>query len=292
MSRRISKALLCLWLLLTCCKTPAQERHVLVLYPAATPPLDSIYAATIKGIKTKVNPLSLIEIPETAGFADVQASLDQQRPDNIIALGNQAAEFIHQSPYRRQALIGLVYFSAAEYPGVSLRLDSQVLASHLQRLTPGIKRVLIVENSTHTILQQNLSATVSKPLLEIRSGNNLMATLRILGQLLEQEAKPDDAILLPADIPKDILYEVSKMAWHKNIMLLSTNLSHLEYGVLMTFNPNLLALGAQLGDMVNQQAVTYEPVKTVDIALNKRVAEHLDIQLDPSALSSFSLVLE
>ncbi len=292
MSRRISKALLCLWLLLTYCTVPAQERHVLVLYPAAIPPLDSIYAATIKGIKTKVNPLSLIEIPENASFADVQASLDQQRPDNIIALGNQAAEFIHQSPYRSQALIGLVYFSAAEYPGVSLRLDSQVLASHLQRLTPTIKRVMIVENSTHPILQQNLSATVSKPLLEIRTGNNLMATLRILGQLLEQEAQPDDAILIPADIPKDILYEASKMAWHKNIMLLSTNLSHLEYGVLMTFNPNLLALGAQLGDMLNQQAVTYEPVKTVDIALNKRVAQHLDIQFDPSVLNSFSLVLE
>ncbi|CAD6880674.1 hypothetical protein [Methylomonas albis] len=292
MNARISKALLRLWLILISCKAIAEEPHVLVLYPAAAPPISSIYATTIKGIKTRVKRIDAVAIPETARLADVKPSIDRIHPDIIIALGNQAAEFIKPSPYRSQSLLGLVYFDHAESHGVSLRLDSQILTSNLQRLTPRIRQVFIVENSSHLILQQDSSATTSKPLLTIRTGNDMKTTMRILGELLEHDATPEDSILIPADIPKDILYEASNIAWRKNIALLSTNLSHLEYGVLMTFNPNLLALGEQLGDMANQQTVTYEPMKKVDVALNQRVAQHMDMHFDPSALSAFSLVLE
>jgi hypothetical protein len=292
MNARIYKALLRLCPILICCTALAKEPQVLVLYPASDPPVNSIYATTIKGIETKLTPLGVLPIEETARYADLRSTIDHLHPDIIIALGNKAAEFIKQSPYRGQSLLGLVYFNPAEYHGVSLRLDNQVLASHLRRLTPGVRRILIVENSSHRLLQQNPSTTVSKPLLEVRTGNGLIATLRTLGQILEQDARPDDAVLIPADIPTDILYEASKMAWNKNIMLLSTNLSHLEYGVLMTFSPDLHALGEQLGDMANHRTMTYEPVKKLNISLNKRVAQHLDIQFDPPALSSFSLVLE
>ena len=270
----------------------AKERQVLVLYPAVNTPFDAIYASTIKGIKTKVNQLTVIAIPEAARFADLQSTLDHHSPDNIIALGNQAIDLINQSPYRRQALAGLIYFNATDYQGVSLSLDSQVVVSLMRRLTPGIKRVFIVENKTPRFLKSALSEAVSKPLLVLREGADLLATMRILGQLLEQEAKPEDAILIPADIPKDILYEASKIAWRKNIMLLSTNLSHLEYGVMMAFYPNMVALGQQLGDMINKPSTTYETVKTVDVSLNQRVAQHLDIQFDSTTLSSFSIVLE
>ena len=292
MTARISKALLCLWLILICSAAIAKEPHALVLYPAADPPVNSIYVTTIKGIQSRLKSLSVMAIPETARFANEKSNIDQLRPDIIIALGNKAAEFIKQSPYRSQTLFGLMYFNPTDHHGVSLRLDSQVLTSHLQRLIPRVRQVFVVENSSHLILEQNPSAAALKPLLKIQAGNDMISTMRILGQLLEHDATPEDAILIPADIPKDILYEASKIAWRKNIILLSSNLSHLEYGVFMTFNPNLLALGEQLGDMASLQTMTFEPIKKVDISLNKRVAQHLDIHFDPSDLSSFSLVLE
>lgn len=292
MTARISKALLYLWSITLCCTAIAKEPQVLVLYPATDPPVSSIYATTIQGIQSRVNSLSAIAIPETAGLADIKPSIDQLHPDKIIALGNQAAEFIKQTPYRSQALVGLLYFNPADYHGVSLKLDSQVLIVHLQRLIPRIRQVFVVENSSHLILQQDFSATASKPLLTVRTGNDLMTSLHILGQLLEHDATPEDAILIPADIPKDILYEASQIAWRKNIVLLSTNLSHLEYGVLMTFNPNLFALGEQLGDMIHQETLTYQPIKRIEVSLNKRVAQHLAMYFDPSVLSGFSLVLE
>lgn len=291
MNTGTSRILSLLLLLLITGIVCAQEVRILVFYPMDNKSLGTVYTSTIKGIKNKVDRLIFFEIPETASLTDIQAEIDRHHPDKIIALGNQAVDIINKSNYRNQALAGLMYFAPSEHKGVSLALDSRVLLKYLQRLAPRIKRVFIVQNSNRRVISRFSSTMTSSPLLVNRESNDSLTNMRILGKLLEQEATADDAILLPAHIPKDILYEVSKIAWDKNIMLLSTNLTHLEYGAMLVFYPNLVALGEQLGDLANQQTITYETVKSVDISLNKRVAQHLGIKLNPSLLNLFSVIL-
>jgi hypothetical protein len=55
----------------------------LIVYPQAEEPLQSIYASIISGIRRKVNHTGLLEVPE--GSSDLQADLDRQHPDKIIA---------------------------------------------------------------------------------------------------------------------------------------------------------------------------------------------------------------
>ncbi len=290
----ISKFALLLSLLLvySSSHTTPKEMRVLVLYPMTSSPLKSIYASTIKGIKNKVNSLTFIKVPETATVADLQLQIDHHRPDKIIVLGNKTAHIIKKSHYAKQVIAGLLYFNPSELNGVSLTLDSQSLLIHLARLTPAIKRVFIVQNSNQHVIEPHPSNLTTQPLLVIREGNDLLTNMRLLGQILEQEATVNDAIVLPAHIPNDILYEVSKIAWNKNIMLLSTNLSHLKYGVMMTFYPNMVSLGEQLGDLANNDMKTYETAKTVDVSLNKRVAQHLGIEFKQPLLDSFSIILK
>ena len=50
----------------------------------------------------------------------------------------------------------------------------------------------------------------------------MTATIRLLGNLVETEAIPGEGILIPANLPANILYEIAKIAWTRKIILLST----------------------------------------------------------------------
>lgn len=265
---------------------------MLVLYPKPEKAFESIYSATLTGIGKQVKQPTIIEIPESAGLNAIQPEIDRHHSDKIIALSHKAADMLSNSRYRTRMLAGLMYFSASQYSGVSLALDSQVLKAQLNKLTPQIKRVFIVQESHRRTIAPLPSAITTDPLLVMRESDDLLTNMRTIGQLLEQEVAADDAILLPAHIPKDILYEVSKIAWDKHIMLLSTNLSHLEYGAMLAFYPDLVAFGEQLGELAQHELPVYETVRTVSVSLNQRVAQHLGVEFNASQLKLFSAVIQ
>ena len=120
----------------------------------------------------------------------------------------------------------------------------------------------------------------------------MVSTIRLLGQLVEQDATTSDAVLIPANLPGNILFEITKIAWDRKIILLSTNLSHLESGVLMVFYPDEEKLGEQLGNLANNSKPGFENLQSVNAGLNQRVAQHLDIAVEASVLDQFSVKLK
>ena len=120
----------------------------------------------------------------------------------------------------------------------------------------------------------------------------MTATIRLLGHLVEEEATTSDAVLIPANLPSNIFYEIAKIAWDRKIILLSTNLAHLENGVLMAFYPDPEGLGEQLGTLVNAAKFEFENLKAVTAGLNQRVAQHLNIEIEASKLELFSVKLK
>jgi ABC-type uncharacterized transport system substrate-binding protein len=120
----------------------------------------------------------------------------------------------------------------------------------------------------------------------------MTATIRLLGHLVEEEATTSDAVLIPANLPSNIFYEIAKIAWDRKIILLSTNLAHLENGVLMAFYPDPEGLGEQLGVLANTGKFEFENLKAVTAGLNQRVAQHLNIEIEASKLDLFSVKLK
>jgi hypothetical protein len=74
--------------------------------------------------------------------------------------------------------------------------------------------------------------------------------------------------------------------------LLSTNLSHLESGVLMVFYPDEEKLGEQLGNLAQNKNTGFENLQSVNAGLNQRVAQHLNIAIDASVLNQFMVKLK
>lgn len=276
------------WLFLVLsCTLYGKEPQVLIVYPRVEEPLHSIYASIIKGIGHKISHTGQLEVPE--GTDDLQSDLDRFHPDHIIALGKQVAETTLKSTYRDKMLVGMVHYNPAGAAGVSLALDSQGFAKRLSQLAPFIKRVYAVQERSHPAITRLQTDSVTTPPIIIREGNDMIATIRLLGRLVEQEATTTDAVLVPANLPINILFEITKIAWDRHIILLSTNLAHLESGVLMVFYPDEVGLGEQLGALANTSKPVFENLKSVNAGLNQRVVQHLNLTFEAPALEQFSV---
>ncbi|MDP1773609.1 MAG: hypothetical protein Q8L15_15160 [Methylobacter sp.] len=275
---------------LVSCSLYGQASPVLIVYPQAEEPLHRIYASIIQGIEHKVSNTELLELPE--GTHDAQSELDRHHPNKIIALGKRVADTIGLSSYRGQTLVGMVHSNPSDTVGVSLALDSQDFAKRLVHLAPSIKRVFAVQEHTHPAITSSPVGSVLTPAIIIREGGDMTATIRLLGHLVEEEATTLDAVLIPANLPSNIFYEIAKIAWDRKIILLSTNLAHLESGVLMAFYPDPEGLGEQLGTLANSGKFEFENLNAVTAGLNQRVAQHLNVEIEASKLKLFSVKLK
>lgn len=304
MMRWIFRALLFAFALFLCgtayCKVP-----VLVVYPEADASLQHIYNAVITGIDHQVG--STTQLILTPDMNNLQASLDHLQPEHIIALSKTAAEAVRHSSYHDRLWVGMMAFTHPDYRGVSLTLDSKRLAQQVAQFAPFIKRFFVVQEARNlsVILNDKAAASSSKaikfkpanensnePDVIIREGVDMITTIRLLGHLVEQEATTRDAVLLPVNLPNDILYEISRIAWDRHIILLSTNLYHLENGALMVLYPDPVALGEQLGLLVAKKNAQSESLQGLKAALNKLIARHLNLDFDEEALQHFEVTIK
>jgi len=267
-----------------------KEPRIVVAYPVSDATQALSYNHVIDGIEKVLGPTERLEVPE--GSDTVQAQLDRFNPDKVIALGKRVAGAINKTIYSKPMLVGLAHFTPAEYNGVSLALDSRSLCAQLSRFLPAVKRVIVVQQAGHETIASVPVVNGTGPTLELREGSDQLATIRLLGHLVEEEATASDAVFIPANLPIDMLYEVAKVAWDKKIILLSTNLAQLDTGTLMGFYPDELALGVQLGQLASQTKPGYEGLKGISLALNEKVAQHLSIYFDPTTLDLITVKIK
>lgn len=270
------------------CSTFAKDPQVAIIY--STEALGNpAYTQVIAGIEQINSHVQRIE--STGDSNNLISILEGAHADRVIALGKGIVDAIYRTKYRERTLAGLMYFNPTEFSGVGLALDNRVLVEHLARLLPSVKRIFVVQQSHFQTIDYVPSNLKPSATMEVREGVDSLDTIRVLGRLLD-EVTASDAIFIPANLPKNILYEVAKAAWDKKIILLSTNLSHLENGALIAAYPDDFALGEQLGRLVNRPNPVYENVKVIKFALNRRVAQHLAIEFDPIVLDSFALKIK
>jgi ABC-type uncharacterized transport system substrate-binding protein len=267
-----------------------KEPQVTIVYSGTEASRSSAYALVVAGIEKTLKDTQTLVVGSESD--DIQSLLDNTHPDIVIALGKTVAEAVNKTSYRAQTLAGLMYLRSKDTNGVSLALDSRFLIGPVRKLVPSIKRIFIIQQTHYQTIDHVAALSKTSPIVEVREGADSLATIRILGRLLEGEATESDAVFIPANLPNNILYEVAKSAWDKRIILLSTNLSHLDNGALIVAYPDNLALGEQLGRLAYQQTPANESVKGISLGLNRRVAQHLNIDFDQVGLNAFALKIK
>lgn len=274
-----------LFILLCLSVSPAfgKEPKVFLAYSSKIAASNPIYAHVITGIENKIN-VKKVDIDDAN--LSIQALLGQDKPDKIIALGKSIVDEFYKTNYKSKTIAGLMYFQNENYLGIGLTIDSQIMIQQLSKILPNFNRLFIIQQNNFQTISQSKNSQV-----DFRIEEDSLATIKLLGKLIE-EAEPNDVIFIPANLPKNILYEVTKSAWDKKLGLISTNLGHLESGVLMVVYPDVIALSENLSEMVNKDLMTSENIKTIKFALNERVAQHLTIHFEQKTLESFSIKIK
>jgi hypothetical protein len=275
-------------LFFSCLLSAKESDQILIVY-SATALQNPVYEQVIKGIERVSSHTQRLEV--ISGGVNFQALLDQNHSDRVIGLGKDIVDSIYKTTFRVKTLAGLMYFKPNDYNGVSLSLDNRVLIERLSRFLPSINRIFIVQQTHYQTVDYIPSDLNSSPKIEIREGVDSLDTIRVLGQLLESVSS-SDAVLIPANLPTNILYEVAKVGWERKVVLISTNLSHLESGALIAAYPDDVALGEQLGLLAIRNDPVYESIKSIKFGLNKRVAQHLAIEFTPSVLDEFAIKIK
>lgn len=276
---------------LFCNQAYGGNANLLIIYPEVSKGQEQVYTSVIKGIENKNQQPKLLELKDDQ--IDIQQQLDDIRPLKIIALGKRAAEAASKSSYRQQTLVGLSYFKRSEFNGVSLMADSRTLAERLHQVAPFIQRIFIVQQTGHHTIDVQPANTADKPTIVGLEGSDSLETIRLLGHLLEQGVSAStDAVFIPANLTDDIRQQVEKVAWDKKIMLLSTNFSHLETGIPMVFYPDPVAMGEQLGRLAGKKSLGYENTASINIGLNRRAAQHIELTPPPQKLDLFSVQIK
>ncbi|CAG7856629.1 hypothetical protein MCAMS1_01188 [biofilm metagenome] len=289
MSPRICKSLLFLALF---CLSPAfgDGVRLLVVFPLTDSPNDEIYNLTVEAIAKHSPSAERLALPD--GVDTIHPQLNPAQYSSIIALGNSAIAAVNTTAYKTKMLAGLSYFGRAEYNGVSLALDSNMLIPQLHRLVPQIKRVFVIHEPDLQVIDPPNKELPPLPRLIIKKGNDPIAVIKLVGDLLEHEATSSDAVFIPPNLPENILYEVVKVAWDKGVMLLSTNLGHLESGATMVFFPDNAGIGEQLALMALAKTPGYENVKKINVGLNRKIAQHLGLEFSPNTIDLFAVKIK
>lgn len=264
----------------------SEDKKYLVVYPS--PPISQgyVYKEILQGIENKVGAIKTLEIEP--GTINIQSQLDDAKPDKIIALADAAA-LVYKSTYSNKVIVGLVSPRDTKGSGVEMVIPWGFIASEVAQMIPAIKRVFVVQEPGQ-IIQNDHTHKNGDPELIFVEGD-AFSTIRAFAKILENLANTD-AAFIPQNLPDDILFKISLIAWERKVILFSTDLWHLEGAALMAFYPDPGAVGEQLGVMAKNNAEQVVAPKKINIAANLKIAQHHDISLSPSKLQKFSFVLK
>ncbi|NOU22248.1 MAG: hypothetical protein HOO93_10770 [Methyloglobulus sp.] len=256
--------------------------NIAVVYPVElNQAKTTIYDEVITGIRSVIPNLSVITHDSEQN--NLQALLDANHPARVIALSKQSAAAVQYTTYKDKLVCGLHYFKDT-CPGVSLSIGAEDITKSIHELLPKTKRLVLVYETGLVGIDAPRPMTASNGIsVQVMPATDTLKAINALGNLVEHDAQAiTDVVAIPPNLPEDILFKVVASAWDRNITLITTNLGHLEHGVLMAFVPDPLAMGKQLGVLAMKQNTGWEATKTSKVALNRLVAKHLGLSFGES----------
>lgn len=276
----------------------SDEPRVVILYPETAEPYRTVFEQVVQGIEDRV---SARRFALRAGFdvAELQRSLDLEKPLAIIALGQRGAKAASAVVTRAPKIIGAVLTPPSEIgsmaSGVSLSPDPDLLFTSLQRLVPRVRRVIVVysEEQNGWLIALAKAAAVNHGLeLIARPAADLPAAAQVYRELLGGKRDERTAIWLPMDslaLDEAILVPmVLERAWNGRIIIFSSSLVHVSKGALFALYPDNQKMGRRLAELAlkstSNRTAVFMPLRDTRFALNVRSASHLKLDVDTTQL--------
>lgn len=288
----------------------AKSPVIAVLYPEAIRPYSTVFAEILDGITQPLGTadshryaLSEHENPDT-----LKQWLERQSPDAVITLGRRAAHAYEETGLSIPQVIGALDVSPQTHPdvsGISLSIDPALLFSTLRLLLPKVEEVYVVfdPNRDRWIIDRARQAAARYQLrLHPFEASDLRTSAHHFWKILKTANPATDALWLTMDSKiiddEAVLPVIIEQSWQRRLPVFSTNLMHVNRGVLFALYPDNEALGRHLAEMALRLATDpndaprIEPLREIKRALNRRISSHLDLAVDKRTEQQFDLVLQ
>jgi putative tryptophan/tyrosine transport system substrate-binding protein len=297
--------------MLTLAPTVAQAAGpvVGVLYPELREPYRSVFVSILNGIEEGVTtPVRALALSPDERVEAVQAWLDRQRVDVLIALGSQGLAIAESLPRGPPVVVGAVLMEASQQAkslsGIALTPDPEVLFERLHSLAPGVTRVIVVydpRRSGWLIERARIAAAAQGLHLDARPAYDIRQAAALYRRAFEEAVRGTDALWLPQEpavLDEETLFAmILNEAWNRRLLVFSSSPAHVRRGVLFSLYPDNQEMGRSLALLALEKAASAGannasiiPLRQVRIAVNLRTAEHLGLQFGTRQQRSFDLV--
>jgi putative ABC transport system substrate-binding protein len=276
---------------------------IAVIYPETSGAYSQVFESIIAGVQQTPGVRVLPRALASAVQGDeVQAWLNGERPDAVIALGQRGYNIAKGLAADTPVVVGATLMAPDGVSGISLTADPEQFLRRLGELTPRVKRVFVVYSEKHNgwlvRRAERLAERYGIQLLASEAADMRTAVKNYL-DVLDAVREQQDAIWLPLDIvapDKTVLPLILEAACKKRLVVFSDNPSHAEKGALFSLYPDHEGMGRRLANMAlgmvqnGRTEPGVEPLRDLKIAVNLRTASHLGMLYTPGQERDFALV--
>jgi len=283
-------------------------RGVAAIYPDIGEPFRGVFTKMIEGIEDQLGaPVHTFAVG-SSGAQDLVADLRRQNVRVVVALGRNglkaATSLEPPVPIVAGGVLSVPESDALQTLTIhSLAPDPALLFAQLKRLTPGVRRIMVVHDPKQNAWLMKLARDAARGHdldITVHEAADLQSAIRYYQDTFASADPRHDALWLPQDSTtvddSAVLPLVLQESWNRGFAVFSSSVAHVKRGALFSLFPDNLELGRSLGRSV-QQALSSTgrmmrgviPLKEVLVAVNVRTANHLGIPLT-GRQQSFDLV--
>lgn len=276
-----------------------------VIYPEVRSPFVAIFKEIIAGINDAVSTSAAeIVVPSNMEVSGLEQQLETGKIDSVIALGSSGLRLSSKINDQRLLVSGAAISTPEKCPKkvscLSMLPSPIKILESLVNLAPDVKNVYVAYNSSRdSWLIKLASQAAQKKGVELHAvevkdvRSNALFYQNLLGHL----GKDDALWLLQRDSSmsdRNLFGTILKQAWKNDFIVFSSNPAHVKKGTLFAVYPDNKAMGQSLGkmllDLKNGAEPTVQPLSDLQIAVNLRTAEHLQLELTRAQRDTFDLV--
>jgi len=280
-----------------------------VIYPEIREPYRQIFLNIYQGIETNYDGSVSAYILEKDSKPEALFSwVNTHKINGIIVLGNRSMRAILSLPsssltYKPLTIVGAVLIQpdSAKLSAITLVPEPSVIFKQLINVLPKAKHVHVVYRQENTWFIEAAIKKAANHGIKIlgRKAENTREMAYLYRQILSQMDPKRDALWIAPygrSPDKTVLKVILQEAWENKLPVISSSLADVKRGALFSFYTNNIEMGQELVAFwkSEQKNVSKKfnvlPTKSVEIAVNLRTADHLDLYYSKKDRLEFGLM--
>lgn len=266
---------------------------VAVIYPRVREPYRAAFVAIVAGVEAELGArvrAAEVDPSETAG--DIAARIAGNGAGSVLLLGKYGLDVSQSLDPALPRTIGAVLARPDDLPdgarGISMVPAPASLFRTLRAIAPDAKRITVVHGADENdwlVERARADAGALGYGFTSLKRETLREGASTYRELLGKLESPVDALWLPQGSPfvaeSSVLQMILRAAWDRNIVVFSSNVSHVPKGALFALFPDNAEMGRALGRLAadGKAPAGLQVLEQLDTAINIRTANHLGLGL-------------